>query len=159
MQKTARLDTKEIQLINEYNSKNKIISIFYYYWINTSNPDEHYSFIDVVEFVFNDNSSLFFKINEDDSGIAITNEFQFEKYKTSLQNEFLQQIRLQKVEATSLEIWKSAMTTNFLNITNISEGTGFLNVAFLIAFENEKIELFFHPVEGLVVAEFEETLE
>ncbi|MBF4519056.1 hypothetical protein IRZ71_22105 [Flavobacterium sp. ANB] len=104
MQKKAYLNPEEIQLLKHFNSKNKIVSIFYYYWINSSNPDEHYSFIDVIEFVFDDNSALFFKLNDDDSGIGITTEFEFEKYKTSLKTEFLQQIRLQKVEATTLEI-------------------------------------------------------
>lgn len=102
MQKTAYLNSEEIQLVKLFNSKNKVVSIFYFYWINISNPDEHYSFIDVIEFVFDDNKSLFFKLNEDDSGIGITNEFEFEKYKTSFQTEFLQQIRLQKVEATTI---------------------------------------------------------
>ncbi|CAD0000824.1 hypothetical protein [Flavobacterium salmonis] len=159
MQKTAYLNPEEIQLVKLFNSKNKIVSIFYYYWINISNPDEHYSFIDVIEFVFDDNKSLFFKLNEDDSGIGITTEFEFEKYKKSLQTEFLQQIRLQKVEATTLEIWESALITAFQQITFIEEKGNYLNVMFCIEFKNQKIELHFHPVEGLVVSEYDEISE
>jgi hypothetical protein len=154
MQKTAYLNPEEIQVLKHFNAKNKIVSVFYYYWINTSNPDEHYSFIDVIEFIFDDNKSLFFKLNEDDSGIGITSEFEFEKYKTSLQTEFLQQIRLQKVEATTLEIWKSTLTHPFQEITAIKEKGDFLSSPFWIDFKNQKIELHFHPVEGLVVTEY-----
>ncbi|WP_281638085.1 hypothetical protein [Flavobacterium marginilacus] len=159
MQKIAYLNAEEIQLLKQFNSKNKIVSVFYYYWINTSNPDEHYSFIDVIEFVFDDNSSLVFKLNEDDSGIAITSKFEFEKYKTSLQTEFLRQIRLQKVEASTFEIWKSILTDTFQEITAISEKGQLLSSTFWIAFKNQKIELHFHPVEGLVVSEYDEILE
>jgi hypothetical protein len=159
MQKSAYLNPDEIQLLENFNSKKSILSVFYYYWINTSNPNEHYSFIDVMEFVFEDNSSLFFKVNDEDSGIAISSEFEFEKYKASLQTEFLQQIRLQKVEASQLAIWKSALATSFQEITAISEEGHFLSTAFCIAFQNEKTELHFHPVEGLVVTEYEEILE
>lgn len=159
MRKTAYLNAEEIQLIKHFNSKNKIFSVFYYYWINISNPNEHYSFIDVIEFVFEDNSTLFFKLNEEDSGITITSEFKFEKYKASLQAEFLQQIRLRKVEVTTLEIWKSALVNPFQEIKAESEKNYFLSTTFLIDFKNQKIELNFHPVEGLVVTEYEEILE
>ncbi|WP_026714183.1 hypothetical protein [Flavobacterium daejeonense] len=159
MQKTACLNPEEIQLLDDFNSKKNILSVFYYYWINSSNPDEHYSFIDVIELVFDDNSSLFFKLNEDDSGIAITSEFEFEKYKKNLQTEFLQQIRLQKTEATPLEIWESTLTNSFQEITAIREKGHFLSSTFWIAFQNQKIELYFHPIEGLVVTEYEEVLE
>jgi hypothetical protein len=159
MQKIAYLNPEEIQVLEHFNAKNKIVSVFYYYWINVSNPDEHYSFIDVIEFVFDDNSALFFKLNDDDSGIGITTEFEFEKYKTSLQTEFLQQIRLQKVEATTLEIWKSTAKFPFKEITAIKERGRFLSSTFWIDFKNQKIELHFHSVEGLVVTEYEEILE
>lgn len=159
MQKTVYLNPEEIQLLKHFNSKDKILSVHYYYWINYSNPDEHYSFIDVIEFGFDDNKSLFFKLNDDDSGIAITSCFEFEQYKTSLQTEFLQQIRLQKVEVTALEIWKSTLTDTFQEITAISEKGQLLSSTFWIAFKNQKIELYFHPVEGLVITEYEDILE
>ncbi|PXY42120.1 hypothetical protein DMB65_02470 [Flavobacterium cheongpyeongense] len=155
MQNSTYLNSEEIQLLEDFNSKNKILSVFYYYWINTSNPDKHYRFIDVIELVFDDSSSVFFKINDDDSGIAITTEFEFEKYKTNLQTEFLQQIRLQKVEATVLDVWKTALISPFKKIEVVSEGSRYLSTAFLIAFENINIEFLFHPVEGLLVTEYE----
>jgi hypothetical protein len=155
MQNSTYLNSEEIQLLEDFNSKNKILSVFYYYWINTSNPDKHYRFIDVIELIFDDSSSVFFKINDDDSGIAITTEFEFEKCKTNLQTEFLQQIRLQKVEATVLDVWKTALISPFKKIEVVSEGSRYLSTAFLIAFENIKIEFLFHPVEGLLVTEYE----
>jgi viroplasmin and RNaseH domain-containing protein len=112
-----------------------------------------------MELVFDDNSSLIFKLNDDDSGIKITSEFEFEKYKASLQTEFLQQIRLQKIEASSVAIWKSALPSSFQEITAIREKGQFLSTTFWIAFKNQKIELNFHPIEGLVVTEWEEILE
>lgn len=155
MHKILCLNPEEIQLLKDFNIKEKIISVFYYYWINVSNPDEHYHFIDVIEFVFDDSSSLVFKLNDEDSGIAITQKFEFEQYKTSLQTEFLQQIRLQKMEATALEIWKSALMDAFKQITFIEEKGHFLNVTFWIEFKNQKIGVHFHPVEGLIVTKCE----
>jgi hypothetical protein len=156
MQKIAFLTSEEKQLLKQFNSKNNIVSVFYYYWVNTSKPDENYSFIDVVEFIFDDNSSLFFKLNEDDSGISINTDFEFEPYNANLQNEFQQQIRIQKVEATPLKIWNSNLATSFQEITAISEKGQLLSSTFWIAFKHQKIELNFHPLQGLVVSEYEE---
>lgn len=159
MQKTASLSPEEIELLKQFNGKNNIVSVFYYYWINASNPDEHYSFIDVIEFGFDDNSSLYFKLNEDDSGITIASDFEFEQYKTSLQTEFLQQIRLRKVEASTIDIWKSPLKSSFQEITAITEKGQLLSATFRIAFQNHKIQLDFHPVEGLIVSEYEDVPE
>ena len=159
MQKIAYLNPEEIQFIKVINTKKNILSVFNYFWINTSNPNEDYSFVDVIELVFEDHSSLFFKINDDDTGINITQNFEYEKYKTSIQSEFLLQIKLQKVEVTTLPIWKSVLTNSFEEITAIVEKGKFLSTTFWIAFKNQKIELNFHPIEGLVVTEYEEVLE
>lgn len=159
MQKIAYLNPEEIQLTKDINTKKNILSVFYYYWINASNPNEDYSFIDVIELVFDDHSSLFFKLNDDDSGINITQNFEYEEYKTSIQSEFLLQIKLQKVEVTTLPIWRSVLQNSFEEITAIVEKGKFLSTTFWIAFKNQKIELNFHPIEGLVVTEYEEVLE
>lgn len=159
MDKTYCLNAEEIKLLKFFNSKKKIYSIFYYYWINSSNPDENHTFIDVIEFVFNDNSSLFFKLNEDDSGISITQKFEFEKYKISLMTEFIQQIRLKKSEATGLDIWKSALKTEFKIITALRKQDFFCNTHFYIYFNSKKIEIKFHPIEGIVVNEYHEILK
>jgi NAD-specific glutamate dehydrogenase len=145
MQKMAYLNTEEIQLLKQFNCKNNIASVFYYFWINNSKPNENYSFIDVIEFIFDNQYSLFFKINEDDSDISITVDFEFERYNANLQNEFGGQIRIQKVEATPLEIWNS-----------IGQKGQLLSSTFLISFKNQKIELNFNPIQGLLVSEQEE---
>lgn len=49
--------------------------------------------------------------------------------------------------------------TAFQQITFIEEKGNYLNVMFWIEFKNQKIELHFHPVEGLVVIECEGILE
>ena len=159
MQNIACLNLDEIQLLKHFNSKEKIVSVFYYYWINTSNPNEHYSFIDVIELVFSDNTSLYFKLDDDDSGITITNLFEFDNYKTTVETEFQLKIMLKKTDVSGLEIWKSALLNPFLEITAISEKGRFLSSTFWIDFKNKKIELSFHPIEGLVVSEYEEILE
>ncbi len=63
------------------------------------------------------------------------------------------------MEATTFEIWRSTLTDTFQEITAISEKGQLLSSTFWIAFKNQKIELHFHPVEGLVVTECEGILE
>ncbi len=152
----AYLNTEEIQLLKQFNCKNNIASVFYYFWINNSKPNENYSFIDVIEFIFDNQYSLFFKINEDDSDISITVDFEFERYNANLQNEFGGQIRIQKVEATPLEIWNSTLKLPFNEITAIGQKGQLLSSTFLISFKNQKIELNFNPIQGLLVSEQEE---
>ncbi len=156
MQNNNGLSPKEIQLIKDFSSKDKIINVCYYFWINVSNPDQQYSFIDVIEFISEDATSLFFKLNEEDSGIEIKDDFDFEQYKTTIHAEFQNQIRLMKVEATPLAIWETVLKTPFNQITLIEERGSFLNKQFLVEFKKETIEIQFHPIEGLVVDEYEE---
>lgn len=156
MQNKNSLNSKEIQLIKDFSSKGKITNVCYYFWINVSNPDQQYSFIDVIEYIAEDATSLFFKLNEEDSGIEIKDDFDFEQYKINVQTEFQNQIRLIKVEASPLEIWKEVLHTSFEQIIKIKDKENFLNTLFLIEFKEQKIEIQFHPVEGLVVEEYEE---
>ncbi len=156
MEKIAYLNNKEIKLLGHFNFKNRILSVYYYYWINNSNLEQQYSFVDVIEFIFDDNTSLFFKLNDEDSGIEISTDFEFEKYNTSLQKEFSKQIRLEKVDASKLEIWRTILLGDFIEITAIREKEHFLSSTFLLTFSTDKLELIFHPVEGLVMSEYDD---
>ena len=156
--KLSYLNSNEVQLINSINDQ-KLLAVNYYYWINSAKPAEEYFFIDVVEMVFQDHPSLFFKINDEDSGINVTTEFEFEHYNKHLQLEFQQQIKLKKVAVTESNIWQSVIQ-NSLQKTDLKEVKGqFLSSYFIFDFKSQKIELSFHPVEGLLVAEYEDTFD
>jgi hypothetical protein len=73
--------------------------------------------------------------------------------------EFQQQIELKKVAVTESNVWQSVIQ-NSLQKIDLEEVKGqFLSSYFIFDFKSQKIELSFHPVEGLLVAEYEDTFD
>lgn len=159
MQHTAYLSASEIQILKDFNQYNSIQSVTYYYWVNTMNSEDLFTFKDTIEFVIDPKQSIFFKINEEDTGINILDVFDFEKQKAEIESEFQGKIKFHKRDASSLEIWQETLRSPFLEIKAESENTRLLNHTFMIAFEEMKLELNLHPVDGLVLSPYDDSLD
>lgn len=159
MQHTAYLTPFEIEILKDFNQNNSIHSVIYYYWVNTMNSEDLFTFKDTIEFQIDSKKSIFFKINEEDSGINILKDFDFEKEKAEIENEFQGKIKFHKRDASSLEIWQETLKSPFLEIKAESENDRILNHVFMIAFDEMKLELNIHPVDGLVFSLYDDSLD
>jgi hypothetical protein len=159
MEKIECLNKEELALITYFNTKSKVKSVYYYFWINTSNPHEHYSLIDGIELVFDDNEMLFFKINEDDSGINVSSKFDFDSYKKNLEKQFNNTIIYKKTDVSTLKLWKGLLQNPFQEITTVVEKGKALSTPFWVDFKQQKAEINFHPIGGLIASEYDDSLD
>lgn len=159
MQHTAYLSASEIRILKDFNQNNTVQSVTYYYWVNTMNSEDLFTFKDTIEFKVDSEKSIFFKINEEDTGINILDAFDFEKQKAEIESEFQGKIKFHKRDASSLEIWQENLRSPFLEIKAESENDRLLNHTFIIAFEEMKLELNLHPVDGLVFSPYDDSLD
>jgi hypothetical protein len=144
-------NSQELQLISTYNTYKKLEFVHYHFWINESDPLKKFSFIDTISLEFEAKKTLFFKINDFDTGIALLDEYDFEKEKQLLKNQFQDKIVLKKVSVHELPMWQKAINNQFKSIEAELENGKYLNNSLQIRFKNHDIEINFSPVDGLLV--------
>lgn len=97
---------QELQLISKCKTYKKLEFVNYHFWINESNPIKNFSFIDTIALEFEEKKTIFFKINDFDTGISILEDYDFENEKQLLKNQFQDKITLKKVAVNELPIWQ-----------------------------------------------------
>lgn len=152
------LSPEETKLIALANKNNSIQTVNHYYWINTSNPDDKFAFIDTIELVFNNFQSLFFKVNDSDSGIEIIANYLYEDEKAILDQTFKGKISLKKVDASDFKFWKSVLKTSFVKIKTEIEKGNLVNTSLIIEFKTDKLEITCNEADGLVIDYYEDNL-
>ena len=143
--------SQELQLIAKCNTYKKLEFVNYHFWINESNPLKKFSFIDTIALEFEEKKTIFFKINDFDTGISILDDYDFEKEKQTLKNQFQNKITLKKIDVNELPIWQKAINNQFKSIKAEFENRKYLNNSLQIRFKNHDLEINFSPVEGLMV--------
>lgn len=142
---------QELQLISKCNTYKKLEFAQYHFWINESNPEKKFSFIDTIALEFEEKKTIFFKINDFDTGISILEDYDFENEKQLLKNQFQDKITLKKVSVNELPIWQKAINNQFKSIEAELKNRKYLNNSLQIRFKNYNLEINFSPVEGLMV--------
>lgn len=142
---------QELQLISKCNVYKKLEFVHYHFWINESNPIKKFSFIDTIALEFEEKKTIFFKVNDFDTGISILEDYDFENEKEVLKNQFQDKITLKKVSVNELSIWQKAINNQFKSIEAELENGKYLNNSLQIRFKNHDLEINFSPVDGLLV--------
>ena len=143
--------SQELQLISKCNANKKLEFVYYHFWINESNPVKKFSFIDTIALEFEEAKTIFFKINDFDTGISILDDYDFENEKELLKNQFQDKITLKKIAVNELPIWQKAINNQFKSIEAELENRKYLNNSLQIQFKNYNLEINFSPVDGLLV--------
>jgi hypothetical protein len=145
----------ELALIQACNGQ-KIDQIYYYEWLNEANPKAAFTFIDRIELLFESGEKLIIGIHEEDLGMSIAAEFDFETEKRDLAISFGSKIRLIKHRATFLEIWSEILMNNLLKTIIEETEEGQSSKAIFLDFGLEKRVIFHHPEMGLLVDIYED---
>lgn len=151
MTKNNFFTSQELQLITKCNTYKKLEYVNYHFWINESNPVKKFSFIDTIALEFEEKKIIFFKINDFDTGISILDDYDFEKEKQLLKNQFHDKIALKKVSVNELPMWQKAIANQFKSLEAEFENRNYLNNSLQIRFKNHDLEINFSPLEGLMV--------
>ena len=142
---------QELLIIAKCNTFKKLEFVNYHFWINESNPVKNFSFIDTIALEFEEKKTIFFKINDFDTGISILDDYDFETENQLLKNQFQNKITLKKVGVNELPIWQKAINNQFKSIESELENRKYLNNSLQILFKNYDLEIIFSPVDGLMV--------
>lgn len=151
MTKNNFFTSQELQLITKCNTYKKLEFVNYHFWINESNPVKNFSFIDTIALEFEEKKTIFFKINDFDTGISILDDYDFETENQLLKNQFQNKITLKKVGVNELPIWQKAINNQFKSIESELENRKYLNNSLQILFKNYDLEINFSTVDGLMV--------
>lgn len=142
---------QELLIIAKCNTFKKLEFVQCHFWINESNPIIKFSFIDTIALEFEEKKTIFFKINDFDTGISILEDYDFETENQLLKNQFQDKITLKKVSVNELPIWQKAINNQFKSIEAELENRKYLNNSLQIRFKNYDLEINFSPVDGLMV--------
>jgi len=151
MSTTTYLSKTELRLLTNINKNNVLKDINYFLWINKSNLENPYVFIDTIELEFETGLPVFFKINENDTGINLLNDFDFEATKKEVTELFNGLITLKKINALEFPVWKDVLKSEFVAIKSDLEKEGYANNYFEIVFKKNTIAINYHPSEGLQI--------
>ncbi|HTL82817.1 MAG TPA: hypothetical protein VL651_13985 [Bacteroidia bacterium] len=146
------------ELLAFKNCENKpLTKVVHHFWINRTQPGELFEFLDKIELTFGDNSRLVFATKTDElPGICLDQDFDSEKEKFLLMNDFGGKIDMRSSVETSSGLWKDAEGKILREVQLVDDGENtYRDDAVLLDFGDHKIEL--RPAaEGLILEPFED---
>ena len=137
--------------------KKTLSGVICHFWQNKTRPDDVFEFLDKLELLFNDGTRIVITANEEDeTGIEVVNDFNAEKNRLMLLQEFGGRIDLRSEDFSDNAIWAFAIGKKIENVKLVDIGDNcYSNNAVLLDFGDEKLEI--HPgMEGLIVEPYEE---
>lgn len=138
--------------------KKKLTGVVYNYWQNKTKPGEAFEFLDKLELKFSDGSHIVLSTTEDDNnpGIVVVRDFDFEKSRLMLLHEFGGKIDMRMEDLTQNPLWTPAIGKTLAVVGLVDDGEqSYRNDAIMLDFGDEKLEI--HPAfEGLMVEPYEE---
>ncbi|SEP96841.1 hypothetical protein [Flavobacterium urocaniciphilum] len=155
MNEFYQFSNQDLELVSQIKKQQSINKIFYHFWINLVNPDEKFVFVDTIEMVFEDGSTYFFKINEEDNGYTISQENNFEVEKKALQQKFQDVISMQRVNVSEATIWKDKINTPILSVNTVVEQDNRNENFIYFDFVDGSLGIFYDEEKGLLVEVYE----
>lgn len=155
MNELYQFSSQDLALVSEIQKHQKITKIFYHFWINLVNPEEKFVFVDTIEMVFDDISTYFFKINEEDNGYTISTSTNFEEEQKALQQKFQDTISLQRVNVSEATIWKDKIKTPILVVNTAIEENNRNENFIYFDFVEGSLGIFYDEEKGLLVEDYE----
>lgn len=155
MNELYQFTKQDLELVSQIQKHQKITKIFYHFWINLVNPEEKFVFVDTIEMVFDETSTYFFKINEEDTGYLIATSTNFEEEKITLQQKFQDVISMQRVDVSEATIWKNKVNTPILAVNTAVEENNKNENFIYFDFVDGSLGIFYNEEKGLLVEEYE----
>ncbi|MFY7811708.1 MAG: hypothetical protein ACOVQ2_08250, partial [Flavobacterium sp.] len=117
MSNTYLFNNQELKLINDFNKAEILKKVYYHFFINLALPEKKLIMIDTVELVFDDDKTLFLKINEEETGYEITTKNNFESEKQEIEKNHPNVLSFSRIDVTEATIWKDKVNRPLINIS------------------------------------------
>ncbi len=155
MNELYQFTNQDLALVSQIKQHQNITSIFYHFWINLVNPEEKFVFVDTIEIVFDKTTTYFFKINEEDSGYAISTTYDFEEEQKMLAAKFQEVLSLKRVDVSTATIWKDKIKTPLLSVNTVIDyengNENFIHFDFI----DGSLAIYYNEEKGLLVEDYE----
>jgi hypothetical protein len=151
-----RFSKEENSLLEHYSKKKTVTAVFYHLWVNGVQPEKHFIFIDAVELHFEDQTVLYFKINEEDTGFSIVTDYDFEKEQQQLADQFNGTLSLKRVDVSSAPLWAANIKTPLQKMQSEIDEKYTVGNFVTIHFEAGSIEINYEQETGIGVIVYEE---
>lgn len=124
-------------------------------WQNAINKNDIVELIDHVQLVFTDGYKLTLGSNTENTGLEAV-DYNFEKEKAEIENEFEGKIKLFAVNASPTKMWKDVAGLKLDTIQLTKEGDYYLSDSVVFNFGIERRIISVSPNDGLIIDFFEE---
>lgn len=155
MNELYQFTKQDLELISQIQKHQTVTKIFYHFWINLANPEEKFVFVDTIEMIFDDVSTYFFKITEEDNGYTISTDNNFEEEKKVLQQRFQDVISMQRADVSEATIWKNKINKQISSVNIAVEPTNRNENFVYFDFQEGALGIFYNEEKGLLVEDYE----
>lgn len=156
MNELYQFTNQDLELVSQIKKHQNITSIFYHFWINLVNPEEKFVFVDTIEMVFDNQFTLFFKINEEDTGYFISTNYNFEEEQKALEEKFNDVLSLKRINVSEATVWKDKIKTPLLSVNTVvdydNRNENFIHFDFI----DGSLGIFYNEEKGLLVEDYED---
>jgi hypothetical protein len=155
MSNTYLFNNQELKLINDFNKAEILKKVYYHFFVNLALPEKKLIMIDTVELVFDDDKTLFLKINEEETGYEITTKNNFESEKQEIEKNHPNVLSFSRIDVTEATIWKDKVNRPLINISPEID-TDFWGGNYLIFhFPMGSLEINYDREKGIIVELYE----
>lgn len=155
MSNTYLFSNQELKLVDDFNKAEILKKVFYHFLVNIANPEQKIVMIDTVELVFDNQKTLFLKINEDETGFEISTENNFEAEKKEIEQINSDVLTFSRIDVSKATLWQDKIDRPLLTISPEID-TDFWGGNYLVFnFALGAVEINFDREKGLIVELYE----
>jgi hypothetical protein len=155
MSNTYLFNHQELKLINDFNQSQILKKVYYHFFVNLALPDKKLVMIDTVELVFDQEKTLFLKINEEETGFQIAIENNFEAEKHEIEDNHPNVLSYSRIDVSEANLWKDKVNRPLITISPEID-TDFWGGNYLIFnFALGSLEVNYDREKGIIVELYE----
>lgn len=155
MSNTYIFNNQELKLIDDFNEAKVLRKVFYHFFVNLAIPEQKLVLIDTVEMVFDNNKTIFFKINEDENGFNVSTENNYEEEKKEIESISTNVLSFSRIDVSQATIWKDKINTPLITISPEIDTDFWGGNYLVINFALGAVEVNFDREKGLIVELYE----
>lgn len=134
----------------------KLSEVIYFVWINLTNENNPFVFIDKIKLEFENHQSIILSAGDESDALIFESNFNPDEENKRLKNEFEGKIILKAHHANNDKFWNEVIGKNIDSVQLSKEEDYYLADAIILDFGKEKRLIAVSPEEGILIDFHEE---
>ncbi len=131
--------------------------VYYHFWVNKSKPDDVFSFVEYIELLMDDGSTLVLQKAEDNDMIVPLAAINIPELNEQLMGDFNGQLQYQSRNASKTKAWQHLVNTTIDDVL-VEEDNGLFSAEVIIIGNKNNQTIIRLENDGLEAEEYEITL-